>query len=372
MELNKFIASYRDKASTDEVIKLIKKLAGGKRYRLMHVCGTHEDTISRFGIRDVLPNNIEIVAGPGCPVCVVPIEEINAAIRLSTLKNVLLTTFGDMYRVPGGKDSLRDAEAIGTAHVKVVYSITDAIKLAEAHKDLNVVHFAIGFETTAPSTAVVLLEEPPENFSILCAHRFIPPAIEFLLKLGESKIDGFILPGHVSTIIGERPYDYISKDFRVPQVIAGFEPLDVILSILMLLKQINDGEARVENEYVRTVKPEGNVKAKRLMDEVFGVKDANWRGIGLIPKSGYSLRSDFKSFDALSRFGIQIESEKEAMLSVNPACRCGEVLRGIVDPEDCPLFDKTCIPTHPIGACMVSLEGTCAIAYKYKRISKLT
>jgi len=368
MESNVFVTPYRDKALTAEVTEAIKKLADGKHYRLMHICGTHEDTISRFGIRDVLPKNVEVVAGPGCPVCIVPVQEINATIRLSMLRGVIITTFGDMYRVPGDKGSLRDAEARDAANVKVVYSITDAIKLAEKYRELNVVHFAIGFETTAPSTAAVLLENPPENFSILCSHRLIPPTIEFLLKLGESKIDGFILPGHVSTIIGSKSYEYISETYKIPQVVAGFEPLDVILGVLILLKQIKDGVARVENEYVRAVKPEGNVKAKKLVEKVFEVKDAAWRGLGLIPKSGYTLRGEFRKFDAISKFNIQMETpERETA----PGCRCGEVLRGIVRPEECPLFGKTCTPRHPVGACMVGSESTCAITYKYRGISRL-
>lgn len=363
MELPKNFALHRDKRLAEKVVEKIKEIAKDDFFKFMHVCGTHEDTFSRFGLRSLLPKNVEVIAGPGCPVCVTPPEVISAAIELSKRDNVILATYGDMAHVPSPRGSLVQARAKG-GNVHIVYSITDSIKLAEKRRDKQIVHFAIGFETTAPSTAATLLNNPPENFSVLTYHLLIPPAIDFLLSLGEVKLDGFILPGHVSTIIGSNAYKEISKRWHIPQVVAGFEPLDVLIGIYMLIKQIREGRTEVENEYVRAVRPEGNVKAKEIMYKVFDIVDAKWRGIGVIPRSGFKLKKEFEEFDARKRFEITFEEFKH---DLHPGCKCGEILRGLAQPKDCPLFAKACTPLHPIGPCMVSREGTCAIVYKYAR-----
>ncbi|MBS7643672.1 hydrogenase formation protein HypD [Candidatus Bathyarchaeota archaeon] len=311
-------------------------------------------------MRSLLPSNVEVRSGPGCPVCVTSPDEIDAAAQLSLRNNVIVTTFGDMFRVPSAIGSLADVKARG-GHVKVVYSIHDAVEMARRDPKNEYVHFAIGFETTAPSTAAELLMKPPENFSIICSHRLIPPALEHLLKLGEIKIAGFICPGHVSTIIGARPYRPLSKKYCIPQVIAGFEPIDVLIAITMLLKQIRSGRATVENEYTRSVRERGNVKAQKMMKEVFTIRDADWRGIGKIPFSGFELRSKFENFNAIKRFDVRIEEKYKPPLG----CRCGEVLRGLIYPQDCQLFNKVCTPNKPIGPCAVSREGACYIAMRY-------
>jgi len=366
MAFPKNFALYRDRKLAEKVAEKIKEIADGEEFKFMHVCGTHEDTISRFGLRSILPQNVKVIAGPGCPVCVTPPEVISAAIELSKLNDVILATYGDMAHVPSPKGSLVQARAEG-GDVHIVYSITDAVKLANKRKDKQIIHFAIGFETTAPSTAATLLNNPPENFTVLTYHLLIPPAIDFLLSLGEVKLDGFILPGHVSTIIGSNAYKHISERWNIPQVVAGFEPLDVLVGIYMLLKQIREGRAEVENEYVRAVRPEGNVKAKEMMKKVFDIVGARWRGIGVIPRSGFKLKKEFEEFDAGKRFEITFEEFKQ---DLHPGCKCGEILRGLAQPEDCPLFAKVCTPLHPIGPCMVSREGTCAIIYKYSRPKK--
>jgi len=327
---------------------------------VMHVCGTHEYTITHAGLRNLLPDNVEVVSGPGCPVCVTPPEDIALAIAIAQQPKTLLTTFGDMMRVPTGDlGSLNTAHSRG-ANVRVVYSAMDAVAAAREHPELQVVHFAIGFETTTPPTAAELLGKPPPNLSVIVSHRLIPPAQEFLLQQGEVGLDGFLLPGHVSVITGLKPYIPISRHWKVPQVVAGFEPLDVMLGLVMLLTQIAEGRAEVENEYTRAVKPEGNVRAQQMMAEVFKPVDARWRGIGTIPRSGLALRSEFSGFDAVKRFKVKLEQQRFEM---PPGCRCGEVLRGVMRPEQCPLFGRQCTPENPIGPCMVSMEGTCAVVY---------
>lgn len=265
-----------------------------------------------------------------------------------------------MFRVRGSKYSLMDAKSMG-GRITIVYSINDAIEIARKNPSLEVVHFAIGFETTAPSTAAVLLSNPPRNFSIISTHLLIPPVMSYLLSLGEIGIDGFICPGHVSTIIGVKPYLEISISNKVPMVIAGFEPLDVLFGVAMLIDMINNDEFTVKNEYSRAVKFEGNVKAIQLMNEVFRVSDAYWRGIGLVPNSGLVLREEFSDFDAVKKFDIRVEED----YSMPKGCRCGDVLRGLIMPQECPLFSKLCTPDNPIGPCMVSSEGACSIIYKH-------
>jgi hydrogenase expression/formation protein HypD len=326
------------------------------KVKIMHVCGTHEDTITRFGIRSLLPENVEVISGPGCPVCVTTIREVDEVIYLAR-QGITITTFGDMFRVPGSYGSLADAKADGN-DIRVVYSITDAGKIARENSKDEIVHMAIGFETTAPSTAVEI-RNSPENFSILSCHRLIPPAMEFLLKEGDVKVDGFINPGHVSTIIGLEPYRPIAKRYKIPQVVAGFEPLDMLFAILMLLRMIRDGSSDVKNEYTRIVREKGNVNATEVMNSIFEKCDVEWRGFPVIEKSGLKLRGRFSEHDARKRFEIKVKPSRDP-----DGCRCGDVLKGLIYPGECPLFGKACNPKKPIGPCMVSSEGACSIAYK--------
>jgi len=347
----------RDKNIADEIIKKIKAI--GLKLKIMHVCGTHQDTIVRHGI-DVLLRNIgiEVIQGPGCPVCVTTTLEIQKAIELAR-NGVTIATFGDMLRVPAAGTSLQQIRAEG-GDVRVVYSIDDAVKLAEKKE---VVFLGVGFETTAPSTAVTLLNTP-HNFSLLSFHRYIPPALDALLGMGEIKIDGIICPGHVSTIIGVEPYKPISARYKIPQVIAGFEPLDILMAVYMIAKQIEEGRHEVENEYIRVVKPEGNLKAKEVLQKVFRPGDAKWRGFPNIPQSKMVIREKYEEYDAEKKYEDILETIEEA--PEPKGCRCGEVLRGLIYPQECPLFAKVCKPSNPVGPCMVSIEGACNIEYRYK------
>jgi hydrogenase expression/formation protein HypD len=365
LSLDNFIKGCRNKEIASKLAKLIEEEASNASYKFMHVCGTHEDTITKHGLRSLLPNSIDVIAGPGCPVCVTHPGKIELALRLlKGRKNVILTTFGDMYRVPSSYGrSFSHAKARGF-NVKVVYSISDAIRIARSNINNDVVHFAVGFETTAPSTASSLLQNPPKNFSIISAHLVVPPALDYLLASGEVAVQGLILPGHVSAIIGWRAYEFLVNRYKIPQVVAGFESIDVLLALKMLLRQIKEGDIRVENEYFRVVKPDGNLKAKKLIDEVFALEDAKWRGLGNVPRSGLRLKPEFERFDATVKFDIK---EPEIGRDTEPGCRCSGVIKGLVKPEECPLFGRTCTPYDPRGSCMVSVEGTCAIAYKYKR-----
>ncbi|PIW33167.1 MAG: hydrogenase formation protein HypD [bacterium (Candidatus Ratteibacteria) CG15_BIG_FIL_POST_REV_8_21_14_020_41_12] len=350
---------FRDEKIAQKLAERIKRLSDGEHFKLMHVCGTHEQVIVQFGLRDLLPQNLEVISGPGCPVCCTPNSEIDLAIELA-LKGHLITTFGDMLRVPGSKSSLTKVRVLG-GKVKVVYSIQDAIELSKEKKDLEIVHCAIGFETTAPSTAVVILNDAPSNFSIICSHRLIPPAMEALLISGECKIDGFIAPGHVSTIIGSEPYRKMAKEYNRPIVITGFEPIDILYGIFLLLKQIKEKRNNVEIEYTRAVKPEGNLMAIKKMEEVFEICDSNWRGLGNIPKSGLRLKKKFENHDAERKFNLRIEKSSDIL----PGCICDKILKGLNYPPDCPSFGTRCTPEDPLGACMVSSEGTCSTYFKY-------
>ncbi|MHC1611075.1 MAG: hydrogenase formation protein HypD [Candidatus Methanospirareceae archaeon] len=351
---------YRDEGLAKEIVERLRDLK--LTLRLMHVCGTHQDTLVRFGLISMLEGaGIEVRSGPGCPVCVTTPREIEEAIALARSGKVV-ATFGDMFRVPGEKESLAEVKAEGH-DVRMVYSITDCIAIAE-RRDKEVVFFSIGFETTAPTSASVILHNPPENFSILSAHRLIPPAMEALMKMGELKIDGFIDPGHVSTIIGAGAYEFLSSKYNIPQVIAGFEPLDVLIAVYMLAMQIRNGEAKVENEYGRVVKPGGNEKAKRIMNAVFEPCDVSWRGFPVIPGSGLKLKEEFAGYDARKRYEDEL-SELSSEYKEPEGCRCGEILRGLVSPDECPLFGTMCTPQHPVGPCMVSREGSCNILFRY-------
>jgi hydrogenase expression/formation protein HypD len=302
---------------------------------------------------------VEVIAGPGCPVCVTPASEIDEAVQLA-IKGVVVTCFGDVLRVPGSEKSLLDARAEG-ADVRVVYSVTDAVKMAEKEPNKEFTFFAIGFETTAPSTAIEVLRRPPNNLSFLVSHRLIPPAMELMLGIGDLHIDGFIAPGHVSTIIGLKPYEIFPKAYRMPTVVAGFEPVDVLFAIYMILKQIRDGVARLENEYVRAVNWEGNIKAQELMNKAFKIVDGKWRGLGKLPSSAFKLKEEYGRYDATEKFGVRINSGRDLL----PGCQCHLVMIGKIKPTECPLFMKTCTPQKPVGACMVSMEGTCQIWAKH-------
>jgi len=316
----------------------------------MHVCGTHEAAIAKNGIRSMLPSNLKIVMGPGCPVCITPQGEIDAALELAA-KGCIIATYGDLLRVPGSEGTL---ESCG-GDVKIVQGVHKAIEIAQK-TDKEVVFVSVGFETTAPTVAAMLLTNPPANFSILSFHRIVPPAMQWLLSQGEARLDGFMLPGHVLTVAGIDEY----RQFQVPQVVAGFEADDILLGLCMLAQQVRDGTGFVENAYPRAVKEEGNPKAKAIMDQVFEVCDVEWRGFPVIPKSGLKLRDEFSQFDAQKKFNIIYKK-----VSKNSACICDKVLRGIADPSDCKLFGKVCTPRTPVGPCMVSHEGACKIWHSY-------
>ncbi|KXB06216.1 hydrogenase assembly protein HupF [candidate division MSBL1 archaeon SCGC-AAA382C18] len=336
-----------------------------REIKLMNVCGTHEMNIVKHGLRDLIPEHIKLIAGPGCPVCVTPAREINESIKLAH-DGKIVTTFGDMYRVPGTSSSLLEAKTEG-ADVEVVYGISDSVEMAKDKPDREVVHAAVGFETTAPTTAAEIYRNPPENFSILSSHRIMPPIMEFLLSSEKTEIDGYICPGHVSTIIGSKPYEFLTEKFGVHQVIAGFEPLDILLSVLMLLQQIDEERKEVENEYERFVKPEGNQKAKQMIDKIFQPVDDIWRGFPTIPLSKLELKKKYEKYDARKKYKIEIEEEKEFA----EGCRCGEVLRGLIVPPDCPLFLNKCKPDSPTGPCMVSAEGACNVWAKHGESTRL-
>ncbi len=329
---------------------------------LMEVCGTHTVAIARHGLRQALPDGVRLISGPGCPVCVTPQEQIDLFIALGGVDGVTLATFGDMVRVPGTLKSLEQARAEGL-DVLVVYSPMDAVEAAARHMDRQIVFFGIGFETTAPAVALAILEAERRrlgNFSVLCAHKLIPPALTALLD-SDIRVDGFICPGHVSVVIGSDAYLPVAARGK-PCVVTGFEPADILAACGMLLRQLAEGRSAVEVEYSRAVRPEGNVKAQELLARVFKPADARWRGLGVIGGSGYEIADEFDAYDAARKFDI------ERPESVEPVgCRCGDVLRGAIDPPACPLFGRTCTPRKPVGSCMVSSEGACQAWFRYRR-----
>ena len=317
----------------------------------MHICGTHEAAIARNGIRSVLPENLKIVMGPGCPVCITPQGEIDAALELVE-QDCIVATYGDLLRVPGSKGSLESSGG----DVRVVQGVHKAVEIANS-TDKEVVFISVGFETTAPTVAATILTNPPENFSVLSCHRLVPPAMQWLLQQGEAKLHGFLLPGHVCTVMGYKEY----LQFPVPQVVAGFEPDDILLGLLMLVEQVREGVARLDNAYPRAVSCEGNVKAQEMMYRVFEPCDVEWRGFPVIPKSGLRLKKEFEQYDAQKKFGIEFKH-----VGKHSACICDKVLRGISQPSDCKLFGKVCTPRTPVGPCMVSHEGACKIWHMYQ------
>ncbi|MEA2089210.1 MAG: hydrogenase formation protein HypD [Thermoproteota archaeon] len=352
---------FRDPRLAKRVAKRIKDLAPPFPVKFCHVCGTHEWTITHYGLRSLLPDNVEVIAGPGCPVCVVPAAEIDEAIQLA-LNGVTVATYGDLFRVPGSERSLQDARADG-GDVRVVYGVHDAVQMAKREPKRQFMFFAIGFETTAPSTAVEVLNKPPRNLSFLVAHRLIPPAMELLMEIEGLQIKGWIAPGHVSTIIGVEPYRIFPQKYHMPTVVAGFEPLDVLFAVSMLLQQLKDGKAKLENEYRRVVRWKGNIRAQELMKKVFQVVEGGWRGLGRLPNSTLALREKFQKYDAHKKFGVKIKESRDLV----PGCKCHLVIVGKVQPNECPLFMKACRPDKPRGPCMVSNEGTCRIWAKHTK-----
>ena len=356
------IKILRSKGFTDKITKAIKKNIKdiNKPIKIMHVCGTHEHTMSKYGLRTLLPKELEILSGPGCPVCVCPAADIDKVIEIGKRDNTIITTFGDMIRVPATNLSLAELKAKG-ADVRIVYGPHDAIKIARENPNKEVIFFAIGFETTAPLIGYEIQNGPPSNFSVICAYKLIPAALELLISQSQLNIDGFISPGHVSTIIGLQPFKIFSDAYKVPNVIAGFEPNDVLLSILMLLRQIKNKKSETLNEYSRVVKPEGNKVAQEIINDVFQSVSSPWRGIGRILDGGLAIREKYEEFDADKKFDIKIGKSQD----IPPGCSCHLVMVGKLYPHECKLFRETCTPINPIGPCMVSMEGTCSIYYKY-------
>jgi hydrogenase expression/formation protein HypD len=364
----KYIDEYRQ---SDLAVILAEKIAllTKQPLKLMEVCGGHTHTIFKYGIEDLLPENIEMIHGPGCPVCVIPLGRVDDAISIAQQPDVIFTTFGDAMRVPGSKTSLLDAKADG-ADVRMVYSPLDALKIAHKNPDKQVVFLGLGFETTAPSTAMTVLQaakEDVKNFSVFCNHITIIPALKAMLDSPDLQLSGFLGPGHVSTVIGTRCYEFVPRDYGKPLVVTGFEPLDVLQSAYMIVKQIVEGRAEIENQYARVVSREGNRKALEVLFEVFEPRDYfEWRGLGSIAHSGMKLKNRYEQFDAERKFsvpGLRIADPK--------ACQCGEILKGVKKPWECKVFGTACTPETPIGSCMVSSEGACAAYYNFGRLSKI-
>ena len=363
----KYVDEFRNGNLARRMATEITNISKGQKFKFMEVCGGHTHTIFKHGIEDILPENIELIHGPGCPVCVLPMGRIDDAIAIAKTEGTIFTTFGDMMRVPGSQGSLLDVKAAG-ADVRFIYSPLDALKIARQNPKKEVVFFAIGFETTAPSTAVTLLQAKNEdihNFSVFCNHVTIIPTIKAILDSPDLRLDGFIGPGHVSMVIGLRTYQFIARDYQKPVVISGFEPLDIIQSILMLLKQYQTGKVVVENQYKRVVRPEGNLKSLEVIAQTMELRPYfEWRGLGFITHSALKIRSDFVQWDAEERFevpGLQVADPK--------ACQCGEVLKGVIKPWECKVFGTACTPETPIGSCMVSPAGACAAYFNYGRLS---
>jgi hydrogenase expression/formation protein HypD len=331
----------------------------------MEVCGTHTQSFFRFGLDKLIPETVRLIAGPGCPVCVSSQDYIDKAIAYSKLKNTIIATFGDMLRVPGSSSSLEKEKANG-AHVRIVYSCLDSIRIAKANPSKKVIFLAVGFETTIPTIALTILRAQKEgikNLSFFTALKTMPYAMEYLLKDPKLNISGFLCPGHVSAIIGVKSYQVIAKKHRIACCVCGFEPLDIIEGVYILLKQIVNHRPEVANEYLRVVTKDGNIKAQRIISRVFKNSDASWRGLGIIPHSGLKIKASFKDFDSEVIYPLKLRIKKQE--AKQRLCRCGEVLKGIITPQECPLFKKVCTPYNPYGPCMVSPEGSCNSYYKY-------
>ena len=369
----KYIDEYRDGETAQRIAaRIAAEVQPGRRYSFMEFCGGHTHAIARYGIGELLPPQVRMIHGPGCPVCVLPIGRIDQAIGLALERGAIVCTYGDTMRVPAsGALSLMRAKARG-ADIRMVYSAADALKVARENPTREVVFFAIGFETTTPPTALVIRQAQAErlpNFSVLCCHVLTPSAITHILESAEVRqygtvpIDGFIGPAHVSIVIGSQPYEHFAQEYRKPVVIAGFEPLDVMQAVWMLVRQVNEGRAEVENEFVRAVTPEGNLAAQQVVAEVFELRESfEWRGLGEVPYSALKIRPEFAGFDAERRFGLVYQGVPD-----HKQCDCGAILRGVKRPTDCKLFGTVCTPENPMGSCMVSSEGACAAHYSYGR-----
>ena len=354
--------AFRDPELARGLIESIRKLAPAGGATLMEVCGTHTVSIARGGIRDLMPEGTRLASGPGCPVCVTSNADIDTVIALSRVPDVIIATFGDMTRVPGSTSSLLAEQAAGR-NVQIVYSPLDALALAQANPASQVVFVGVGFETTTPLVAMAIKRAKAmglENFSVFAAHKNMPGALDVIVSDPSLKVDALILPGHVSTIIGAEPYRFLAQKYGIPGVITGFEPVDILQGVAMIMRQLHEGRADIEIAYARGVMPQGNPVALAAIDEVFETCTATWRGLGPIPGSGYRIRPEFAQFDAVARFQPQVEPTIEPK-----GCRCGDVLRGIMAPSDCPLFRRVCTPENPVGPCMVSSEGSCAAYYRY-------
>ena len=365
----KYVDEYRD-AELGRALagQILGEVEPGRHYKVMEVCGGHTHSIYKYAIDDLLPENVELVHGPGCPVCVIPMGRVDDGIALANQEDVIFTCFGDMLRVPGSDGSFLDAKAEG-ADIRMVYSPLDALRMAKANPERQVIFFAIGFETTAPSTALTLMRakaEGVENFSVMCNHVTIVPPLRALLDSPDLRLDGFIGPGHVCTVVGARPFEFIPADYGKPIVVSGFEPLDVLQSVHMILRQLSEGRSEVENQYTRVVPYEGNLKALEVLGQVFELRPHfEWRGLGFISQSALKLSAAYADFDAEERWsvpGVRVADPK--------ACQCGEVLKGVIKPWECKVFGTACTPERPIGTCMVSPEGACAAYYNYGRFSQ--
>jgi hydrogenase expression/formation protein HypD len=365
----RFVDEFRDAALGQALAaEILATVEPGRSYKLMEVCGGHTHTIYKYGVDDLLPENVELVHGPGCPVCVIPMGRVDDGIAVACHEGVIFTCFGDMMRVPGSRGTLLEAKA-GGADVRMVYSPLDALRIARENPEREVVFFAVGFETTAPSTALTLMRAKAEgvrNFSCFCNHVTIVPPLRALLESPDLRLDGFIGPGHVSTVVGARPFEFIPADYGKPIVVSGFEPLDVLQSVQLLLRQLADGRCEVENQYARVVPYDGNPAALRVLAEVFELRPHfEWRGLGFISHSGLKLADAYADLDAELRFpvpGIRVADPK--------ACQCGEVLKGVIRPYECKVFGTACTPERPIGTCMVSSEGACAAYYNFGRFAR--
>jgi len=356
------LAKFKDPTLAHELVHAIEKFAPAEGATLMEVCGTHTVSIARAGIRDLMPEGTNLASGPGCPVCVTSNRDIDTVIALSRVPDVTIATFGDMTRVPGSTSSLLAEQAAGRS-IQIVYSPLDALTLAQNNPDRQIVFVGVGFETTTPLVARAVKRADAlglDNFSIFAAHKNMPGALEAIVADPQLKVDALILPGHVSTIIGSGPYEFLAERYGIPGVITGFEPVDILQGVAMIMRQLHEGRAQIEIAYARGVMPKGNPHAIAAIDEVFETCTATWRGLGDIAGSGYRLREEFSRFDAVKRFSPEIEPTIEPK-----GCRCGDVLRAHMAPSDCPLFRKVCTPENPVGPCMVSSEGSCAAYYRY-------
>jgi len=365
----KFVDEFRDPGLGRVLAgQILAEVEPGRRYKVMEVCGGHTHSIYKYGVDDLLPANVELVHGPGCPVCVIPMGRVDDGIAIAHEPGVIFTCFGDMMRVPGSRGSLLEAKAAG-ADVRMVYSPLDALRIAKANPDRQVVFYAIGFETTAPSTALTLMRAKAEavpNFSVMCNHVTIVPPLRALLESPDLRLDGFIGPGHVCTVVGARPLRFIPAQYERPVVIAGFEPLDILQAIHMILRQLAEGRCEVENQYTRVVPPDGNRRALEVMAQVFELRPHfEWRGLGFISQSGLKLSAAYADLDAELRFGVP-----GVRVADPKACQCGEVLKGVIKPWECKVFGTACTPERPIGTCMVSSEGACAAYYNFGRFAR--